>query len=445
MTGILEANFDGLIGPTHNYAGLSPGNLASERNVGEPSMPRDAALQGLRKAKHLADLGLAQGVLPPQERPHLDAIRRLGFEGSDEELLTRVGREAPELLAAVSSASSMWAANAATVSPSADAADGRVHFTPANLRTTFHRCIEPEGTARALRAIFADPGRFVHHEPLPQGGGFGDEGAANHTRLVGADGRGLEVFVYGVSTGDPAAGPHRYPARQSLQASQAIARLHRLAPARALFLRQAAAVIDQGVFHNDVIAVGHGGVLLHHEEAFEDGPAAIARIRDALGEGLCAIEVRSSEVDVPEVVSSYLFNSQLVTLPGGAMALIAPVECRERDASRAVIERIVAGANPIASVEYLDVRQSMQNGGGPACLRLRVPLTRSELDAVHPACLLTDGLYGQLVDWVERHYRPVLSPADLADPALLEESRRALDELTGLLDLGSDFYPFQRA
>ena len=122
----VEANFDGLVGPTHNYAGLAYGNLASALNAEKPSNPREAALQGLRKMKALHDLGVPQGVLPPHERPHLPTLRALGFGGKDAEVLGAAHREAPGLLAAASSASAMWVANAATVSPSADAADGRV-------------------------------------------------------------------------------------------------------------------------------------------------------------------------------------------------------------------------------------------------------------------------------------------------------------------------------
>ena len=55
---------------------------------------------------------------------------------------------------------------------------------------------------------------------------------------------------------------------------------------------------------------------------------------------------------------------------------------------------------------------------------------------------LTDLLYEQLKTWIEAHYRESLVPEDLADPALLEECRRALDELSELLKLGS-VYDFQ--
>ena len=107
----------------------------------------------------------------------------------------------------------MWVANAATVSPSADTADGRVHFTPANLVSHFHRSIEAPTTTRVLRAIFADKTHFAVHDPLPAAPQLGDEGAANHTRLAGADGApGVEFFVYGRAAYDESAGgPRQYP------------------------------------------------------------------------------------------------------------------------------------------------------------------------------------------------------------------------------------------
>src|SRR5687768_11173563 len=177
-----EVNFDGLVGPTHNYAGLSYGNVASMSHKRSVSSPRQAALQGLAKMKFLADLGVKQAVLPPHPRPDIAALRRIGFTGSDADVLAKVQREDPVLLAAVSSSSSMWAANAATVSPSADTSDGRMHFTPANLVSLFHRSLEAPTTAAVLRAIFNDEKHFAHHPPLPATMHFSDEGAANHTR-----------------------------------------------------------------------------------------------------------------------------------------------------------------------------------------------------------------------------------------------------------------------
>ncbi len=442
---LIEANFDGIVGPTHNYAGLSFGNVASFAHAGQVSHPREAALQGLAKMKYLADLGLVQGVLPPQERPDVRALRRLGFDGTDRQVIERAARQAPRLLALTSSASSMWAANAATVAPGADTADGRAHFTPASLSTTFHRSLEPAATGAALRRLFADPERFAHHDPLPGGAQLGDEGAANHTRLEAPGAaHGVHVFVYGrTAFGADARRPRQFPARQTREASEAVARLSRLSPDQTFFVQQNPDVIDRGVFHNDVIAVGHRNVLLYHESAFADGAAIVELLDRALEGTLAAVEVSASEATVEQVVGSYLFNSQIVTLPEGSVALIAPLEAREDAATHQVVERILADDNPIASVHYLDVRQSMHNGGGPACLRLRVPLDEDDLGAVHAPCILDQDLHARLSAWVERHYRDELRPEDLGDPALMEESREALDQLTEILKLGS-LYPFQR-
>ncbi|PAV26526.1 succinylarginine dihydrolase [Tamilnaduibacter salinus] len=440
-----EANFDGIVGPTHNYAGLSSGNVASQSNRNAVSNPREAALQGLAKMKRLADRGFLQGVLPPHERPHLPTLRHLGFSGSDADVLRQVSQQQPSLLAAVSSASAMWTANAATVSPSADTRDHRVHFTPANLNDKFHRSIEHDVTGRALKAIFTDEAYFAHHHSLPPVSAFGDEGAANHTRLCSQYGEpGVELFVYGRSGFDASAPkPSRYNARQTLEASQAIARMHGLHDGRTVFAQQNPAAIDAGVFHNDVIAVGNGNALFYHEQAFLDEPRLLDDLNAAMPNGdLRTVRVPASDVPMGDAVSSYLFNSQLLTGPDGGMTLLVPGECQETASVKAYLDRLMASDGPITSVEVADLRQSMRNGGGPACLRLRVVLTGDEIAAMHDGILLTDSLYKRLVTWVEGHYRDEITPDDLADPMLLEESRHALDELTGILGLGS-IYEFQ--
>ena len=443
-----EANFDSIVGPTHNYAGLSPGNVASTSHRGEVSRPRDAALQGLAKMRALAQLGLAQGWLPPQERPDVGLLRSLGFSGSDHDAIARAAREAPHLLARASSASSMWAANAATVSASDDTADRRVHFSVANLRTMLHRAIEAPQTERTLRAVFADESRFAVHGALPGADLLGDEGAANHTRLHATsaepDGTpGVDLFVHGVCEGDSRP-PRVHPARQTLEASQAMARRHGLDPSRVVHAKQRPEAIDAGVFHNDVIAVGQGPVLLHHEEAFEDEASVIAALRDRLGDAFVPVRIASSEVSLGEAVRSYLFNSQLVTTPSGERLLIAPRESQEEPAVRACIDGLIADpAIPIHGARYFDLRESMRNGGGPACLRLRVPLRDDEWQAVAAGCRFEESRCQVLEDWVRRRYRETLEPKDLADPQLLVESREALDELTRLLGLGA-IYPFQR-
>ncbi|HTN33213.1 MAG TPA: N-succinylarginine dihydrolase [Marinobacter sp.] len=441
----VEANFDGLVGPTHNYAGLSWGNVASKSNVHAVSNPREAALQGLAKMKRLADRGYTQGILPPHERPHIPTLRSLGFEGTDAQILNKAAKTNPAILAAVTSASCMWTANAATVSPSADTRDHRVHFTPANLSAKFHRSIEHIVTGRLLKAMFTDECYFAHHSALPSVSHFGDEGAANHTRLCSTYGDpGVELFVYGQEAfNDSAPVPKKYPARQTREASEAIARLHGLQDKNLVFAQQNPDAIDAGVFHNDVIAVGNGNTLFYHEMAFLDEDRVLADIRARLtGAELQAVRVSANEVPIRDAVASYLFNSQLLNTPDG-MLLAVPGECREVISVSRYLDKLVASGGPINAVEVFDVKQSMRNGGGPACLRLRVVLTDDELNAMHSGVLLTDELYERLTGWVGAHYRDRLSQDELADPMLLNEVRKALDELTGILGLGS-VYDFQR-
>lgn len=446
MTAI-EANFDGLVGPTHNYAGLAPGNLASARNEGAVARPRDGVLEGLAKAKRLADAGLFQAVLPPQDRPFVTGLRRLGFGGSSDGAVWEAAFKAdPALALNMMSASSMWAANAATVSPSADTRDGRVHFTPANLVTALHRSIEAEQTQTALQRIFPSESHFTVHSPLPAQAGFADEGAANHVRLCAQHGfTGVEIFVHGRTAFETWDG--RFPARQTREASQAIARRHGLDGARTVHIRQSHAAIEAGAFHNDVVCVGTGPVLFFHELAFEDKDAALEAIR-AAADGLFApvfVEVPATSVPIGDAITSYIFNSQLLEWPGeGRQVLFAPGETEENPTTRAYGETLTAGNSPIGRVEFAKVRQSMRNGGGPACLRLRVVLSEAERAQVNPAVWLDAALYTTLTSWACRHYRETLGPDELGDPALVDESQRALDELTQILALGPDFYPFQR-
>ena len=447
MSATVEMNFDGLIGSTHNYAGLSEGNLASINNAKLVSHPRQAAKEGLAKMFRLHQLGLKQGVLLPQERLHMPTLRHLGFTGSDSEVIAKVSSSAPHLLAMCYSASSMWAANAATVSPSADTADGRVHFTPANLKSMFHRSIEAETTSRLLKVIFNNSACFAHHDALRGGVHFGDEGAANHNRLCSNYGdQGVELFVYGRRDFGDSRRNTDFPARQSLEASMAIARRHQLHGDKVVMARQSAKVIDAGGFHNDVVSVSNKNVLFMHELAFEDKADLIDGVTRAFeGQPLHFVQVPDRSVSLENAIQSYLFNSQLVNLPNSEdMTLILPMESRENPAVYNYLLDLIEQDTPIKNLEFVDVRQSMRNGGGPACLRLRVALTEQELARVNANFILDDQLFSRLNRWVDKHYRDELRASDLADPDLLDESRAALDELTQIMDIGS-FYSFQRA
>lgn len=440
----VEVNFDGLVGTTHNYGGLARGNLASAANAGGPSNPRDAALQGLAKMRRLMQLGLTQGVLPPHERPHVPSLRKMGFGGSDAEVLGAVKAASPMLLANVSSASAMWTANAATVSPSADTGDHKVHLTPANLSSHLHRAIEAETTTRMLRAIFSNDSHFVVHEPVPFTV-FTDEGAANHCRITRKHGvRGIELFVHGRSA--LVKDPSGYFARQAVEASHIVATTHTLGWGGFMLAQQSRKAIEAGAFHNDVVSVSNENVLLCHEEAFENRAVLLEQLVmrcDAMGFKLHVLEAKVDEISLDEAVKSYLFNSQIVTLPQGGMVLILPHEAEETPRAKAYVDRVLASNGPIREAHYLDLRQSMRNGGGPACLRLRVVLTEDELKALGASVILDEGKIAALEDIVRRNYRDKLVVNDLADPSLLDESRKALDEIGQVLKLGP-VHDFQR-
>ncbi len=445
-----EVNFDSIVGPTHNYGGLSYGNLASMDNRQMASNPKEAALQGLEKMRLLVSLGFKQAVLPPHERPHIPTLKNLGFTGTEAEILHAVNEKAPQILIACSSSAAMWAANAATISPSIDSIDQKVHVTPANLSANFHRSIESEFTSQVLKLIFQDPVYFKNHLPLPAGSFFTDEGAANHSRFCHSYGNpGIQLFVFGRYSLQPdTLETHLFPARQTYEASTAVARLHNLYPERVVFAQQNPRAIDAGVFHNDVAAVGNRNVLFYHESAFLGSAEVIDQLNKKMVKfcdtELSLINIPEAKVSLKDAVSTYLFNSQLLSNAEGTMVLFAPIECESNLAVQEVLNDIISDPlNPIKEIHYIDLRESMRNGGGPACLRLRVALTENELAAVHPAIFLNEPLYIQLKEWIHKHYRSQLLPRDLADPQLLSETKEALDELTKILKLGS-IYSFQK-
>ncbi len=434
MSEVVEINFDGLAGPTHHYAGLSYGNKASMENANKISNPKAAALQGLAKMRLMVGMGLKQGILLPPPRPPMDVLHQLGFLGNGQTMLEALFKTDVHLFSALFSGSAMWAANAATVTPSSDSADQKVHITPANLSSHFHRAIEAEHHFRQFQEIFASP-LFEVHRPLPYGVQLSDEGAANHTRLCArhAD-PGLHLFTYGRSafSGERPA-PVKFPARQSLEASETIARTHRLATP-GLFLQQNARAVDAGVFHNDVIAVGNESVFLCHEFAYQDSES-LSRIEKATDFDLKIIQIKDKDLSLHEAVSTYLFNSQLVTLRDQTMAMILPTECEESARAHAVVQRLLNDNNPITRAEFIDCRQSMHNGGGPACLRLRVVLNERELQAMNPRYLVDEHKLGLLETWVNQHYRDRLSLNDFLDPEFREECDKALEALRMSLEL----------
>ncbi len=431
-----EVQFDGLPGPTSFHGGLSPGNLASQANAGAKANPRAAARQCLAKMRVVMALGVTQAVLPPLPRPEVDFLRRLGFAGSDAQIVAQAAKAEPQLLRHACSSAFMWTANCATVIPSSDSPDGLCHLITANLAAMPHRALEAEPRARMLRRIFADGQRFVVHDPLPSTAALGDEGAANHHRAVGPAGA-CHLFVHGRSASTSAEElPRRFAPRQWREASAAAARL---GGAKAVVhARQHPAAIDAGAFHNDVVMVGSRERILIHERALVDQPRVLADLAAHAGELRVAV-VGEAELALDQAVRSYLFNSQILHTPRG-VALVAPAESADGTA-RAVIDRLRADGF-VDRVEFIDLRESMMGGGGPACLRLRVPLNARELAALPAGIVLDEDKLRQLEQWVDRRYRRELSIADLRDERLLDESRVALEELSILLGLPR-LYRFQ--
>ena len=417
---VREINFDGLIGPSHNYAGLSIGNLASTKNAGEISRPRDAALQGVEKMRTNIRLGLTQGIFLPQWRPDAGWLSALG---------TDITNADPHIRAAAMSASSMWAANAATVSPAADTVDGRAHLTVANLVTMPHRSHEWPQTLKQLRVAFSDRIAFTVHSPIPPP--FGDEGAANHMRMCQShDLPGVEIFVYGAATA-------QFPARQHLEASKAVARLHQLDPAQTLFVMQSEEAIAAGAFHNDVVAVANEHVLLTHELAFARKDRFYTELKEALPSAQI-IEVPASAVSLADAIRSYLFNAQLVTVAEGGMALILPSEARDVPAVWNWLKGLAAGNGPIRQIIPVDVHQSMANGGGPACLRLRVVADPANVD---PCFLANEAELDQIAAIISQYWPEEIAPGDLADTRLIARIEQSWLTLVDHLQLSGDLMP----
>ena len=250
-------------------------------------------------------------------------------------------------------------------------------------------------------------------------------------REVNFDGLpGLTHHYAGLSFGNEASTRHRYRvSNPQLAAKQGLKKMKALA--------------DAGYPQAVIPPQERPNVPLLRQLGFSGSDEqVVARVAQRVP-GFTPLVVPASRVSVAEAVATYLFNSQLVSRADGSMALILPQEAQEHAGVWEYLNELLAGDNPIADLRVFDLRESMANGGGPACLRLRVVLTAEEYQAVNLHVLMNDTLFATLNDWVDRYYRDRLTQADLADPQLLREGRDALDRLTQILQLGS-VYPFQQ-
>lgn len=420
----VEIQVDRLVGPTHHFGGLGVGNVASMMHGGDVSNPAAAALQGLAKMRLVAEISGSQFVLPPQPRPDFGLLRGLGFSGADGDVLKRALDQSPGLLSAACSTSAMWTANAAIVTGH--------DVTVANLSSSLHRSIEPQATAMELRSLLPDS--FRVHVALPGGHAMRDEGAANHMRLSGDDGHAsVHVFVYG----DQEPCPVRHLPRQSKASFAAIARRHGLAESEFCLLKQSAVAIDAGAFHNDVVAISHGRTLIHHEFAFHQSDRVMSRLEEQFaavtGQPLVRIEVAESDLSIDDAVATYLFNSQVITPSGGpdTPILICPMDVSRHAAAQAIVDQWIA-AGHFAKVHYLDLVQSMSGGGGPACLRLRVPMSSKEVDQCNPLHRWTPALHQRCEEVIRDCYPTAVTISDLADSAFIQQVIEAQRRIEGM-------------
>lgn len=432
--GWVETQWDGLVGPTHHYAGLGHGNVASHKHALSVSNPRAAALQGLEKMRMVAELGIPQFIVPPPERPNNYFLQAVGLDKYTGALEGFSSNE-QRLISAAWSAAYIWRANMATVTPACDTIDGQLHITPANLLSTLHRPQEASENYLFLSKIFQ--GNAVVHGALPSSMMLADEGAANHMRFSGGYGQaGVQVWVYGRAQGlDVEYLPKKFQARQTLEACQALARLHHVPSERIVFVKQTAEAIDAGVFHNDVIAMSNQNVLIYHEKAFDDVDVFLEDLRQKLAPiPLNAFCISEQDLPLSDAVASYFFNSQLLGVANGQMVVIAPSECLENKNAKAVFDRLLADENcPIQQVYYPELRESMKNGGGPACLRLRIEMD-DEMVAKMPQNLRwTPQLHVKLNDFIQKNYPNHVEIKDVMREGFALECRSILQGLYGIL------------
>lgn len=439
---LIEANVDAIPGPTHLFSGLGVGNLASKEHSETPSHPRRAALESLAKAEFVASLGIPQFVWLPPQRPNTQFLTQCGFCGSIVEQVSASFEHAPEILHASLSSAFMWAANSGTFSPAVDCRDGRDHFTPANMISSLHRGSESLERAGDLAKLLAGDQQLVVHAPLPSLVPMRDEGAANHMRLSDASGtRAVNVFVYGVDdrSSDTTKQPTFYP-RQTRSSVEAIGRQHQLRPDATFYIEQHPDAISAGAFHNDVIATSHRNVLVYHERAFSNNVVVDevrSRFRKLAGDQLVSICVPESELPLEEAVKSYLFNSQILT-PNpdqSRMVLVSPMQCESNVAARSVIEQLIRNPDcPIQQVHFVSLDQSMSGGGGPACVRLRLPLSQQSIEARQATSYrLTEDLADRLRRSIEQFYPERIRLQDFLDPLTLEKAETARQAILGCI------------
>lgn len=439
-----EFNIDGLIGPTHHFGGLGIGNIASESNRSRLSHPRRAALEGLSKMRKLHELGIPQFFLPPPKRPNGAWLRSIGFDQSNPDDWKRCFDCFPTVFSSALSSSFMWMANAACVSAGVDSSDGKNRVVVANLAASLHRGQEREERFAQLASMFRHSGETEVVRGLPGLTPLRDEGAANIMRLWNAQrDQGIYVFVFGErerntievnQSTSPVRQPAIHPSRQTSLASRLVSNLLRIPSSRSLFVQQHPEAIDAGAFHNDVIATSHENFLLVHSRAFQDQPRELERISDTFrqqnGDSLRILEVDETELTLEQAVATYLFNSQIVTQRDGSWAMLCPVECQQSESAQRVLRRIQQVESRIRDIEFVSLRESMANGGGPACLRLRAYATKRELATLPARYRIDDQSLAFLGRFIESEYPESVRLSDFLDNDLRQHCEWISDAIS---------------
>ena len=426
-----EYNLDSMIGPTHHFGGLSKGNLASMAHQFQMSSPKKAALEGLEKMRLAHEIGQNQLWFPPQRRPIFDAM--INGAGSDIDKVRWAFDNNPELLSQLFSSSAMWMANNATVSGSADSSDGLVHVIPANLSTLAHRRVEVAQNLILLNYAFFTK-QFKVHPPLSHR--FRDEGAANHMQFS-TDGhsKSLHLFVYNRSKSGDEDKYLPFPLRQSYEASRSLAKAMNIPETQTLICRQLATSVQKGVFHHDVVGMSHQDVLIIHELALEDQDHTLQLLQtmsqNILKKKLTIIQVSSEQLSLKEALDTYFFNSQFIKDQDGNVHLICAQQCNNHPKVSLLVDDLIA-QKVIEKVHYISLSESMMNGGGPACLRLRLPLTSKEFSNIPNCFKFSDEKYQEMVHFVHQFYPNQVRLADFIQINFLKKMNQLFDGLYSL-------------
>ena len=362
---------DCMPGPTNHFGGHAFGNMASMTAKGQHSNPKKAALEWIEKINKLKKIGAYQLILPPHRRPLAHYLKH------------------PQLNEL--SSGFIWMANAGHFIPNSDTSKRYHQFIPANMNATYHRKYEHMFNTYWIKQILKNIPHQLHG-PLSSD----DEGAANTVRLWNKD-IGIHVAVYGHKN-------THFPSRQN---EDSIKELQEKTNILTLFkLQQKSIAIDHGVFHNDVICFGFKNTLFCHEHAFENQNEKLNNLKKIFhqktNENLTIIEIKESELTLDECISTYLFNSQVI-IQKNNIILLCPSTVKRNNKSLSITNQWQQKGY-FSDVQYIDIKSSLMNGGGPACLRLCMYLNGNEIKKIPKQFWASENKIKELTKFINTEY-----------------------------------------